>query len=66
MNGTMTMTMTTGWMMTSSATGNEILGFRRQNLGCADRAIPDSIPGLVPGLPGRRKCRNSPAGNSGR
>jgi excisionase family DNA binding protein len=45
--------------------GRENLGFRRENLGCAERAIPDSIPGSVPGLLGREKCVNSPAGKSG-
>lgn len=53
-------------MMRSRGMGRENLGFRGENLGCADQAIPDSIPGLVPGLLDRRKCMNSPAGNSGR
>jgi hypothetical protein len=64
MNGTMTRT--TSWMMTSREMTEENLGFRRENLGYAERAIPDSIPGLVPGLLGREKCRNGPAGNCGR
>ncbi len=49
-----------------SEMGRKNLGFRRENLGCANRAIPDSIPRLVPGLLGREDCRNGPAGNSGR
>lgn len=64
MNGAMTRT--TSWMMTSRKTGDENLGFRPENLGCAEPAIPDSIPGLSPGVTGRKNCGIVPAGNSGR
>jgi hypothetical protein len=59
------MTTTKSGMMTREL-GQENLGFCRENLGRAERAIPDSIPGLLPGGTGRAFPTITPAGNPAR